>query len=103
MDNGAAVTCSDGLPAYREGGPGLHHVHGNRAVVVRPRAPGKLHSSVSSVSHQQALWGTRRSCDTRRTRTQTHTCISLSAQQQPKQMKSAQVGVASSDPNTDVK
>lgn len=102
MDGGAAVTCSDGLPADREGGPGLHHVHGNRAVVVRPRAPGELHSSVSSVSHQQALRGTRRSCDTRK-QGQTHTCISLSAQQQPKQMKSAQIGVASSDPNTDVK
>lgn len=59
---GAAVTCSDRLPADGEGGPGLHHVHGNRAVVVGPRAPGQFHRGVGDVSHLQALGGTGGSC-----------------------------------------
>lgn len=95
---GAAVTCSHSLPAYREGGPGLHHVHGNRAVVVRPRAPGQLHSGVSNVSHQQALRGTRGSWKQGQT-----PGSAMLQQQQPKQMKSFQVGMADADPTTGVK
>lgn len=59
---GAANTCSDGLPADGEGGPGLHHVHGNRAVVVGPRAPGQFHRGVGDVGHLQAFGGTGGSC-----------------------------------------
>lgn len=79
----AAVTCPHSLPAYREGGPSLHHVHGNRTVVVGSRAPGQLHSGVSNVSHYQALRGTGRSYNTQK-QGQTLTSASLHYSRQNK-------------------
>ena len=59
-------TCSDSLPANRKRGSGLHHVHGDRTVVVRSRAPGQLHGSISNISHQRALGGPGRSCNSKK-------------------------------------
>lgn len=89
---GAAVTCSDRLPADGEGGPGLHHVHGNGAVVVGPRAPGQFHRGVGDVSHLQALGGTGGSCGSRTDKEETRQHQHDSTQQrQTDDTKSLQV------------
>ena len=61
--DGQCGTCADGLPAHGERSPGLNGVHGDGAVVVRPRSPGQLSSGVCDFINGHGLgraWGTCR-------------------------------------------
>lgn len=51
-------TCTDCLPTHGEWSPGLNDIHGDGAMVVRPRSPGKLSSSVCDFINGHSFWGT---------------------------------------------